>query len=198
MIAPATHSVALSGGQFCVKARVEKTPELHAFEFTLGFPPDLLEGVEVTLGPFLGSTGRAPLALPADIDNTTGRIRFGAVTSGNNPGATGTGDLATVCFTPEKAGTAALNLTMGKLSGPDGGAIPASLAGGSVTITSCYFADFNCDGAVDIFDVQQVAGRWGVKAGEPGFEAKYDVVPSDEIDIFDVQKVASVWGWPKD
>lgn len=64
---------------------------------------------------------------------------------------------------------------------------------------SCYFADFDCDNEVDINDVQQVAGRWGKTAGQPGYEVKYDVAqPIGEIDIFDVQLVASVWGWPED
>ena len=175
---------------------MEKSPELHAFEFTLGFPPDLLEGVEVKLGPFLGSTGRKTYELGTDIDNGAGQIKFGAFTSGSNAGPTGIGDLATVCFTPEKAGTAALNLSVGKLSGPNGTPIPVSLTGGSVAITSCYFADFDCNNEVDILDVQQIAGRWGTKAGQPGFETRYDVVPNGEIDVLDVQKVASVWGWP--
>ena len=196
-VSPATQTVGLTD-QVCVQARVEESPELHAFEFTLRFPPDLLEATGVTLGPFLGSSGRTPQELPADIDNTAGRVRFGAFTSGDEPGATGNGDLATTCFTPKKAGTAALDLMVGKLSGPNGAAISVSLAGGSVTITSCYFADFNCDNVVDIFDVQQIAGRWGKTATDPGFEAMYDVVPDGEIDIFDVQLVASVWGWPED
>ncbi len=197
-ISPATQSVELAGDQFCVQAWVEKSPELHAFEVTLGFPPDLLEGVSASLGPFLGSSGRESLLLGPDIDNDAGRIRIGAFTNGDNPGPTGDGELATVCFTPEKAGTAALNLMVGKLSGPNGVEAPASLAGGSVTITSCYFADFDCNNEVDILDVQQVAGRWGTKVEHPGFDAKYDVVPSGEIDVFDVQLVASAWGWPID
>ena len=175
---------------------MEKSPELHAFEFALSFPPELLEGVDVTLGPFLGSSGRQPYGLEPEIDNAAGRLKFGAFTTGSGVGPTGGGDLATICFTPVKAGTAALNLTVGKLSGPNGTVIPASLTSGIVTITSCYFADFDCNNEVDILDVQQVAGRWGTRAGQPGFEAKFDVVSNGEIDVFDVQKVASVWGWP--
>ncbi|MBP6016337.1 MAG: N-acetylmuramoyl-L-alanine amidase [Candidatus Promineofilum sp.] len=197
-IIPATQTIGLGGGQVCVQARVEKSPELHAFEFTLGFPPDLLEGTSVTMGPFLGSTGRKTHELAADIDNATGQVKFAAYTSGANQGPAGGGELATACFTPEKAGTAALNLTLGKLSGSNGAMIPVSLSGGNVMITSCFFADFDCNNVVDIFDVQQVAGRWGATAGQPGFDVKYDVVPSGEIDIFDIQKVASVWGWPED
>lgn len=180
----------------CVQAQVKKSSELHAFEFTLSFPPDLLEGTNVTLGSFLGSTGRKTHELAADIDNAAGQVKIAAYTSGANPGPTGGGELATACFTLERAGTAALSLTVGKLSGPNGAMIPVSLSSGSVTITSCFFADFDCNNVVDIFDVQQVAGRWGARAGQPGFDVKYDVVPSGEIDIFDIQKVASVWGWP--
>ncbi|MBP6016336.1 MAG: hypothetical protein KA586_06415 [Candidatus Promineofilum sp.] len=195
-INPATQSVGVGGEKFCIQARVEKTTELHAFEFTLNFPPDLLEGTSVAMGPFLGSTGRKTHELAADIDNAAGQVKFAAYTSGANPGPTGGGELVTACFTPEKAGTAALNLTVGKLSGSNGAMIPVSLSGGNVMITSCFFADFDCNNVVDIFDVQQVAGRWGATAGQPGFDVKYDVVPSGEIDIFDIQKVASVWGWP--
>jgi hypothetical protein len=195
-ISPATQTIGLGGGQVCVQAQVEKSSELHAFEFTLSFPPDLLEGTNVTLGSFLGSTGRKTHELAADIDNAAGQVKIAAYTSGANPGPTGGGELATACFTLERAGTAALSLTVGKLSGPNGAMIPVSLSSGSVTITSCFFADFDCNNVVDIFDVQQVAGRWGARAGQPGFDVKYDVVPSGEIDIFDIQKVASVWGWP--
>ena len=197
-IIPATQTIGLGGGQVCVQAQVKKSSELHAFEFTLSFPPDLLEGTNVTLGSFLGSTGRKTHELAADIDNAAGQVKIAAYTSGANPGPTGGGELATACFTLERAGTAALSLTVGKLSGPNGAMIPVSLSSGSVTITSCFFADFDCNNVVDIFDVQQVAGRWGARAGQPGFDVKYDVVPSGEIDIFDIQKVASVWGWPED
>ena len=149
-------------------------------------------------GSSLGSSSQPPYEFEPEIDNAAGRIKFGAFTTGSGVGATGDGDLATVCFTPEKAGTAALNLTVGKLSGPNGTVIPVSLTSGSVTITSCYFADFDCNNEVDILDVQQVAGRWGMKTGQSGFEAKFDVIANGEIDVFDVQKVAAAWGWPDD
>ena len=64
----------------------------------------------------------------------------------------------------------------------------------TVTEPGGCFADVDKDGDVDIVDIQKVAGRWGKKAGDDGYDATYDVDNDGDIDIVDIQKVAGQWG----
>ena len=56
------------------------------------------------------------------------------------------------------------------------------------------FADIDCDGDVDIVDIQKVAGRWNTKCGDDRYVADYDIDKDCDIDIVDIQKVAGHWG----
>ena len=195
-IDPADQTVS-ANTEFCIQIAVEEATDLGAFQFTLAYPPDLLEAKSVTIGAFLGSSGRTVVPVNPTIDNTTGKVTYGAASLGNDiPGPNGNGNLAQVCLMPKKAGVAALDLTNGVMTTRQGQSIPVALSDGSVTISSCYWADVNCDNKVDIIDIQLVAGRWGAKLGDPQYDPLYDIDDNDKIDIIDIQMVAGQWGWP--
>jgi len=61
----------------------------------------------------------------------------------------------------------------------------------------CGHADVNGDWAVDVVDVQRVAGGWRCSAGEDGcYRAAHDLHPDGEIDVIDVMAVVARWGCP--
>jgi hypothetical protein len=105
---------------------VSNVANLGAYQFELNFDRNILQFVQVTNGPFLGSTGR-PVFCPApftDIQN----VRFGcATTGGSPPGPTGAGTLATVRFLTIAQGPADLRLTTMDLADPLAGPIPGTV-----------------------------------------------------------------------
>ncbi len=67
------------------------------------------------------------------------------------------------------------------------------------TVKDCFFADLDCDGDVDIVDIQLVAGRWGAECDNPepqfpDYVPEYDIDQDCDIDIMDIQKVATHYG----
>ena len=92
---------------------------LGGFEFTAQYDANVVSFTNITLGPFLGSSGRpvncvAPQPIPPD------KIRLSCVTLGVSPaGASGSGVLATLTFTPIISGTSQLSFADSTLVAPD-------------------------------------------------------------------------------
>ncbi len=53
--------------------------------------------------------------------------------------------------------------------------------------------DVDCSGAVNILDVQRVAGRWGAASGDPGYDPRDDLNGDDVIGLPDILIAASHW-----
>lgn len=64
-------------------------------------------------------------------------------------------------------------------------------AANSATIASC--PDVVSPPGVDTLDVQAIAQRWPLGAGDPGYEARYDLDASGRIDVVDVQIAGGQW-----
>jgi hypothetical protein len=64
----------------------------------------------VTLGSFLGSTGRMTIPVVSIIDNEEGTVSFGVVSVGSASGPSGTGELIAVSLTAEGSGISPLDL----------------------------------------------------------------------------------------
>lgn len=94
---PANTQIA-AGRVFSQTIRLQDVSNLGAFQADVTFDPAVAQVEAVTLGAFLGSTGRSVLAPPADIDNVGGRVRWGAGSFGVPAGPTGSGDVATIRF----------------------------------------------------------------------------------------------------
>ncbi|RIL07264.1 hypothetical protein DCC79_14905 [bacterium] len=107
------------GGTVDVAVDVRDADNVGAFQLTLGFPAGLLAYEGITVGPFVGQTGRPVRALPPIIQ--TGSVTLAVTTERGAPGASGSGTLARVRFTAIDAGEGPLDLVEVLLSDADNG-----------------------------------------------------------------------------
>ena len=181
---------------------LDSVDNLGSYEFTIHYDPQIIQIAnqeDVKLGPFLGSTGRTVSPVGPIVDNDSGKVTFGAFSFGNNPAPSidRGGVLATISWTAQDSGVTVLDLSDIKLTHPDGSEIPNVKAiHGQINVSQCYWADVDCDGDVDIVDIQLVAGRWNCSCGDPCYDPRYDIDDDCDIDIVDIQRVAGQWGWP--
>ncbi|MEX1254373.1 MAG: cohesin domain-containing protein, partial [Dehalococcoidia bacterium] len=131
-VIPADQTLA-EGEDVVFDITVEDVVGLGAYEFEVDFDQSLLNYTSVTNGLFLGSGGRTVFCLAPQLD--VGKVRFGCVTSGVAPGATGSGVLATVTLGSSCAGTSPLGLPLVGLSDTAGGPLARNVEEGSVTVT---------------------------------------------------------------
>ena len=180
-------------GQSCISVQIAQADNLGAFDFTLSFPATRLAGASASLGPFLGSTDRTVSAVTPNI--SAGSLTFGAYSAGSQDGPEGSGTLASVCFEPRTTGSAKIAFRNLQITDINGQVLRVRSQGTSLTITnSCFWADIDCDGDVDIVDIQRVAGKWNTRRGHNDFETRYDLDNDGDIDIIDIQRVASRFG----
>ncbi len=123
-----------AGQEFDVLVKVEGANNLGGFQFDLIFPSAMLEARTMKLDSFLTSTGRTPIPLGPKIDNTNGRITFGAATAGNAPGASGNGVLLRATFRALTSGTGAMNIAKYQVLDAQGKTIVATVRGSRVQV----------------------------------------------------------------
>ena len=180
------------GDAFSVTVEVKDVVDLGAFSFELTYDAEVIEATGVALGQFLGSTGRSVLEVGPVM--TPGRISYGAVSFGDEPGPSGAGVLATIGFQALAPGSTLLELEDTVLTDTKGHEQEHVVRGGRVVVAECIFGDFDCDCDVDIVDVMAVASRWGSVEGDSLYDPLYDVDDDGDIDIVDVALVAAAWG----
>jgi hypothetical protein len=169
--------------------------------FNIGFPYDsarlTVNSVQLETS-WLGSTGRIVLCAPPFIDPNPetgdGRVVAGCSTIGSPVGAQGTGLLASVTFQP---GTGSGFTTLA--FAPDtflinrgsrtGGVTPPAMVPGTAPgivalIANC--ADFNADGSVSVFDMLNVARRFGARPGMATWHAMFDLNANGLVDMQDI------------
>ncbi len=61
---------------------------------------------------------------------------------------------------------------------------------------ACARGDVNCDGRIDIVDVQLVAGAWNAVAWMPTYNPRFDLMRNGVIDVNDLAAVAQLWQTP--
>lgn len=193
-ITPSPAQGIVGGDNITIQVRIENVTNLGGFEFTLQYDPNIVHVDTITLGDFLGSTGRTVSPLPAQIDNGVGRATFGAFTYGNAPGASGSGVLASVILVPQAAGQSTLTFPSIQVTDTDARLIPVGTSHGIVIIAQCPPYDLDCDGDVDIVDIMQVAAHWGCQQGDACYDARYDLDGDGDVDIVDIMQVAAHWG----
>ncbi len=103
-------SVVDASETFTVMVMIDEASSLNSFEFDLFFITTTVTVDSVTLGDFPGSTGRMIVPAGPTIDNQAGKVTFGVVTFGSDPGPDGTGDLALITLTAQGVGSSPLNL----------------------------------------------------------------------------------------
>ena len=117
------------GETFTTDVTVQNTQDLLGFQFDVNFDPAAfaVEGIE--LGPFLSSTGRSAQPLGPDVSEAAnGRVVYGGFTLGaqDQPGAAGSGVLATITWRVIQAADFTATLSRVQLAGPGGQALPGS------------------------------------------------------------------------
>ncbi len=124
-----------TGSEVTVLVNIDGAENLGGFQFDLLFPAGILEATEAELDPYLSSTGRTPIPLGPIIDNTQGKLTFGAATGGDAPGVAGSGTLAHVTFRALTSGTGALSLSEFQLLDTQGQPLKAAFKGARVRVT---------------------------------------------------------------
>ena len=84
------------GETITLQVLIDGAVNLGAFEFHLGYDPQVLQPQSAILGPFLTTTGRTPVPLGPAIKGD--EIRFAGASYGEIAGPDGSGELATVTF----------------------------------------------------------------------------------------------------
>lgn len=98
----ASQDSAYYGQSFWAEIWAENVTDLGEYRFSLGFDPDFVNATSARNGPFLGSTGRAPIETVNVIDNTNGIVTLGYSTEGSSPGPNGGGILGIIEFEVKK------------------------------------------------------------------------------------------------
>lgn len=124
-----------TGSEVTVLVNIDSAENLGGFQFDLLFPAGILEATGAELDPYLSSTGRTPIPLGPIIDNTQGKLTFGAATGGDAPGAGGNGTLARVTFRALTSGTGAMSLSEIQLLDTTGQPLKAAFKGARVRVT---------------------------------------------------------------
>ena len=108
--------------------------DLGGFQLAMNFDPVVVRVDNVTLGNFLGSTGRSTVPLGPEIDNEMGRVTFGAFSFGDQPGPSGNGVLATLTLRSQAAGSSILDMQQVQVTDTVGRSQALRLEGGRVTV----------------------------------------------------------------
>ena len=138
-LSPATVDLPATGASFDVDVAIEDVSDLGAFQFEIIYNPSvvrILDTSSVTLGSFLGSTGRNTLALETKIDNGAGTLEYGAVSFGAESGPNGNGLLAKVSFTVQTRNNSQLNLEGIKVTNTSGGELSVNWVQGATLSAS--------------------------------------------------------------
>ncbi len=133
---PANRRIA-PGAVFTQTVRLQDATNLGAFQAMLAYDRAVVQVEAVTIGPLLASTGRTAVPVGPTIDNAAGKVTLGAFTFGDQPGASGAGDLAYIRFRALANGQTALTFQEAGLSDPQGESlIMGSLTGAELTVSS--------------------------------------------------------------
>lgn len=121
-----------------VSVVINQATNFGGYEIGLTFDPTVVTAQSVVTGSFPASTGRAVYALPAQIDNGTGVVHFGACSTGLMNGASGSGVLARVVFTVLRCdATTALGLIDAKVTTVDGWPVTLQAVTGGSRQVAC-------------------------------------------------------------
>ena len=123
-----------SGNSFSVDISISDVTDLYAFQFDLGFDPQVINAMGIAEGPFL-PTGGPTFFLPGTVDNASGTIAFTADTlQGPIAGVSGDGLLAVATFEAFAPGSSELDLENLFFLDSTGGGISVTIQSGEVSV----------------------------------------------------------------
>jgi hypothetical protein len=206
---PDVDALFIGGGEVTITEQVTNVPDpgLGAFEVGMLYDESVID-LAIQQGPFLGSTGRAPICNALFLEN---HVRLWCASSGPQPpGPTGSGTLANLFVRPDSDLRIKPTVNNGILSllndlnaetslaEPLGDDIPVASVGDTVLIIQALEGDLNQDCKVNVFDDQIIAYRYGALFGLLLYDPFYDLEPAQgdgDIDIKDLQFVFGRHGW---
>jgi len=115
---------------------VDEALDLGSFQFDLIYDPSVVWVDDVTLGEFLGSTGRSVVSLGPKVNNEAGKTTFGAFSFGDQPGPDGSGALALVRLKAVGLGSSPLDLQDVQLTDTKADPQTPTAEDGTVTVSS--------------------------------------------------------------
>ena len=104
--------------------RIQDANDIGTFQTDLVYDPGIVHVESIELTDFLGGTGRIVSPLGPTIDNDIGLSTFGAFTLGDQPGISGTGDLAVITLRAQNLGETNLSLQQTGVGDTQGEALP--------------------------------------------------------------------------
>jgi hypothetical protein len=119
IVSPPSQTVDLSSGSVQLQVQAQNVVDAASFQFVLRYDSGVLSSPTVTVGPFLGSSGRqvqCPASIVDGPNNGPGTVEFGCVTPGQGAGVSGSGVLATVSFRLAGGSDTAIDLSKDTLS----------------------------------------------------------------------------------
>jgi hypothetical protein len=132
-LAPGTAIVG-AGSTFTLTLGARNAYNMGGFQTDLTFDPARVHVITATVGPFLGSTGRAVTPLGPTIDNTAGRLTLGAFTFGLARAPSGAGDLAYVQLRAVGGGLARVSFDKPSVTDPLGNPVDLGEVTGSTVL----------------------------------------------------------------
>jgi hypothetical protein len=133
VVQPASQTINVDDAGVSVDVTLQGAADVSSFEFTLKYNPQVLELVSAENdSTFIGQAG--PPICPAPIvDEKEGLVRLGCGTIGEG-GASGTGRIGTMYFTPRAAGKSPLVFTKAELADSLAEDIPSEISEGIVRV----------------------------------------------------------------
>jgi len=165
----------VSGKTFSITVNIANVSDLSSYDFNMSYNTGILTWISVFVGP-LGN-------MPSTWINVT----YGIPLTTDSPES-----LASLNFSVQDRGSSVFDLYYTNLLDSLGQPIPHEVSNGYFTNGSAY--DLNKDGNVDILDVLIVAGAFGKKEGDLGWDPRADVNGDGEVDIFDSILIAGHFG----
>lgn len=147
------------GTTFTVDIAVSDASNLGSFQFIFGYNPAVLKFEKMALGEFLGSTGRTANPLGPRVDESAGQVTFGAFTLGQQPGASGSGQLATVTLRALAGGTSPLEIRDPQITDIMGGLQPVTAQNSQITVSGSPAAAVTLSQAEPVTGPASPAGR---------------------------------------
>ncbi|MDM8550390.1 cohesin domain-containing protein [Desulfobacterales bacterium HSG2] len=140
------------GQMFTMDIMIYGAENLGSFEFELNFDPSVLEGEEIRLGNFLGSTEREDLEVENRIDNETGLMKYAVTTlAPTPPGPNGDGLLVTITWRPKAVGEFTLDMTTLQATDPEANTISIATMDG-LTFAVEPTGDIDHSNTIDLSD----------------------------------------------
>jgi len=190
-------------GHLTINEEVSGIPSgvgLGSFEFLIYYWGNILN-VSAVEGPFLGSTGRETNCTTMATEHS---LRFGCVSTGSEPGPSGSGVLAYIevepdpelALRPTARNGFSMNLLNSRLDAEladeMGNPIPIEAVGSAQILVQALEGDVNYDCRVNVIDEQAVSVRYGTTFGVQPYDTFFDLEPTSpdfDIDIKDLQFV---------